>query len=292
MATAAARAVEIQKRRTPPARPAWDSGQERRNEAHHDRYRRGAGVRLGREGRCPRRRSAHGAAAPAAAFAPAPLAFNWSGVYLGINGGYGFGSSSWTDALNPAGSSGNFSTDGFLVGGTLGFNYQVDQFVIGAEADLDWSGLKGNISNSFCTVPLTAAAAPASTTCETQNTWLGTVRARFGYAVDRVLLYATGGGAFGNVEAGLTGGGVGTPTYQTSTHVGWTAGAGIEWAFAGNWTARAEYLYVDLGRNASCNASAACGFDNPAAGVFVPASDAVKFTASLVRAGLDYKFGD
>ena len=87
--------------------------------------------------------------------------------------------------------------------------------------------------------------------CEPRSTWLATVRGRAGWAWDRVLFYGTGGAAFGNVQAG----GIGGP-FDSATQTGWTAGAGVEWAFLPNWTAKVEYLYVDLG-NLGCTAAVA-----------------------------------
>ena len=193
--------------------------------------------------------------------------YNWGGFYVGINGGYGFGNSNWTA---PAPTTGSFSTDGFLVGGTIGANYQISQFVLGVEADLDWQDLKGNTS--------TPAVFCGGVSCQTASNWLGTARGRAGFAMDRFLIFATGGAAFGNVEAGLNP----PTTYDTSTEIGWTAGAGIEAAFAENWTAKLEYLYVDLG-NASCATTASnCGTH--------AAGSTVSFTESLVRLGVNYKF--
>jgi outer membrane immunogenic protein len=227
-----------------------------------------------------------------AVYVPAVVpVYNWAGIYFGINGGYGFGSSTWTDPLNPTGStSGSFHINGGLVGGTLGINFQADGFVFGIEGDIDWQSLQGKSSSLFCTSVFTSgaiAAAAAGASCETKSNWLGTIRGRIGYAADRVLFYATGGGAFGNVEAGL----VGLPL-QSTTKGGWTAGAGVEWAFAENWTAKIEYLYVALG-NVSCNTTASCGFDAPATAAptaAVPANDTVKFTENMIRAGVNFKF--
>jgi outer membrane immunogenic protein len=226
------------------------------------------------------------------AYAPVEAVYNWGGIYLGINGGYGFGSSTWTDPNNPiaaaGGTTGAFNLNGWLIGGTLGANYQINQLVLGLEGDLDWSNIKGNTSNAFCGLTV-GAAGPVGTNCQTQNTWLSTVRGRIGIAADRVLFYGTGGVAFGNVQAGLTGGGIGSATYQTQTNVGWTGGAGVEVAFADNWTARLEYLYVSLGSSASCTTISACGADN--VGGTVAPNDKVKFTTSMIRLGVDYKFG-
>ena len=187
--------------------------------------------------------------------APAPV-FSWSGFYLGINGGYMWGSADWT------GGAGTFSVDpdGWLIGGTAGYNLQTGNWVWGIEGDIDWVDLKG-----------TATVCP---TCTVKNTWLATVRGRIGYAGwTNWMPYFTGGGAFGNVKVSSATGS------DTETSMGWTVGAGVEYAFLNNWSAKLEYLYVDLG-SATC-AAAACGL----------ASDAnVDFTANVVRAGLNYRF--
>jgi outer membrane immunogenic protein len=225
--------------------------------------------------------------APAAYVPVVAPVYNWGGIYVGINGGYGFGSSNWTDPSNPVGSTGSFNTDGFLIGGTLGFNYQMNALVFGVEGDIDWQSLSGTSTGSFCTGVASSAVAVtgAGLSCQTKSDWLGTIRGRVGYAADRVLFYGTAGGAFGNVQTGLNG-----LSLQSSTEFGWTAGAGVEVAFADNWTARVEYLYVDLG-NTTCNSTGSCGFDITATSPpNVAASDTVKFTESVVRAGVDYKF--
>jgi len=232
--------------------------------------------------------------APVAYIPPAPV-YNWTGFYIGINGGYGFGSSNWTDAANPVvgagGSTGNFNINGGVVGGTVGANAQFGAGVFGVEGDIDYSTIKGSISPgapNFCSTFITAPAVFGAT-CNTQNNWLATVRARGGVAADRVLFFLTGGLAAGNVQAGLSGGTIGSTTYQSNTEFGWTAGAGVEVAFTPNWTAKVEYLYVDLSKM-TCNTGASCGFDNAAAPFVTPANDSVKFTTSLVRLGVNYKF--
>jgi outer membrane immunogenic protein len=133
--------------------------------------------------------------------------YNWGG----INGGYAFGKSDWTGA---AVSSGDFDTSGFIVGGALGFNYQIGALVLGAETDLDYTGIKGTAPSTFCV------------SCQTSNSWLGTTRARVGFAADRVLFYGTGGAAYGNVQAAPHG------VSNSSTQAGWTGGVGVETAFA------------------------------------------------------------
>jgi outer membrane immunogenic protein len=197
-----------------------------------------------------------------AAYMPAVIAvYNWGGIYYGANGGYAFGNSQWTNPAIAANSnsSGTFSTTGFVVGPTLGVNVQTDALVFGLEGDFDGSWLDGKTTNTFCLVA-----------CETKNTWIATLRGRFGYAADRVLFYGTAGGAYGNIRSGING------FFDNSDKPGWVAGAGIEGAFTDNWTARVEYLFVQFS-NATCNLSC-------------PVNTTVKLDTSMIRLGLDYKF--
>jgi outer membrane immunogenic protein len=206
-----------------------------------------------------------------APYTPPPVpVFSWTGVYLGVNGGYAFGDSNWSDPID--GSTGNFSTDGGLIGGTLGGNYQWGHFVLGIEGDWDWANL------NVTTFSTAGGCSPFG--CTTQSDWLATVRGRVGYAWDRILFYGTGGAAFANVQAAA-----GALPFSNSTQTGWTAGAGIEWAFLPNWTAKVEYLYVDLG-------SQSCGFANCGGGTFAtPVVTTVSLTENIVRAGVNFKFG-
>jgi outer membrane immunogenic protein len=190
--------------------------------------------------------------------APAPVyaaIYNWTGFYIGVNGGGGFGSSNWD-------STGSRNVSGGLIGGTVGYNYQFGQVVAGVEGDVDWSDINGSTNNSC----------PFG--CKTSNSWLATVRGRLGYAADRFMPYITGGAAFGNIRASATG----FPD-TSSDQSGWTIGAGLEAALAPNWSAKVEYLFVDLG---SFNCGLNCGA--------VSASDNVSFHANLLRAGVNYKF--
>jgi outer membrane immunogenic protein len=188
--------------------------------------------------------------------APAYAApFNWSGFYLGINGGYGWGKSSWTDPLS-GGTTGDFNLSGAMAGGTVGYNLQTGQFVLGVEGDIDYSWMTGT---------------DATGCCQTRNDWFATARGRLGYAFDRWMPFLTGGAAFGDVKMNTVG------ASQTATRVGWTAGGGLEYAFVGAWSAKLEYLYADLGK-ASCSA-ATCGVTTD-----------VTFKANIVRAGVNYHF--
>jgi outer membrane immunogenic protein len=188
---------------------------------------------------------------------------SFSGIYVGINGGGAFGNSNWTDPF--FGNTGNFDFSGGLFGGTVGANYQTGPWVFGVEGDWDWTNLSGTTFNGSC----------AFVGCTTQSNWLATVRGRAGWAPwNQVLLYGTAGAAFANVEAAA-----GAFPFMSSTQVGWTAGVGLEYAFTRNWSAKAEYLFVDLG-NASCG-FANCGDTNTT----------VSLNENIIRAGVNFKFG-
>ena len=217
----------------------------------------GAGQALGADLPSP-------APVPPASYFPASE-YRWTGPYFGINGGYGFGTSNW----NLSGlSTGNFNVSGLILGGTFGANFfQINGFVFGGEGDFDWSRIGGSSSAAGCA----AIGAPAGATCQTGSHWLSTGRARVGYAIDRVLLYATGGLAVGDIDVGNTGG----------TFTGGTAGGGIEVAFTDHLTAKAEYLYVNF-PNVRCSATTkspvVCG------------TGGLSLTENIVRGGINYKF--
>ncbi len=214
--------------------------------------------------------------APAQYVPVAVPVYNWGGIYLGINGGWGWGSANWTAATGVGSISGTADDNGGLVGGKLGFNYQMKALVFGVEGDWDWSGINTGTSSTICNV---------TGTCQTGNNWLTTIRGRVGWAVDRVLFYGTAGGAFANVQTTLNG------TETTHTQAGWTAGLGVEVALADNWTARAEYLYVDLGSGTASGTctTTACVAAAPN-GVSLPFSVNASLTENLFRVGVDYKF--
>jgi len=171
----------------------------------------------------------------------APAAgFNWSGGYVGANLGYNWGKITNT-GTNPSG------LEGGLQGG---YNWQNGQFVYGAETDLQLSGA----DDTFAPFKFS-------------NPWFGTLRGRAGYAFSNVLFYGTAGLAFGELRAQTFG------WTESHTNAGWTAGVGAEVGFAPNWSAKLEYLYIDL----STSQFAITGVSNG-------------YSASVVRAGVNYHF--
>lgn len=179
--------------------------------------------------------------APTPPYAPAPEynpAFSWTGPYAGLLAGYG-----WAN-FNDGGTTGA----GWLAGGYVGYNVQgPSNWVYGLEADAMWSGIAGSNLNSD------------------RINYLATLRPRIGYAFGDFLLYGTGGLAVGGVTTNNGGA-------ASATHVGWTAGAGIEAALTSNLVGRVEYNYVDLGSKTYSNGVTAAP------------------TASIVKAGIGFKF--
>jgi len=189
-------------------------------------------------------------------FVPAP--FTWQGFYIGVNGGYGWA----TSTLSGVGGDSTVHPKGGLLGPTVGYNMQMGGFVFGLEGDLDYSWMRATND----------ATAPCPS-CEVRNNYLATARGRVGYAWDRWLPYVTGGAAFGDMQFKTPAGGS-----QAKDKVGWTLGGGLEYAFAASrWSAKAEYLYVDLG-TANCDA-AHCG-----------TSVDSSFKANTFRLGINYHY--
>jgi len=205
------------------------------------------------------------AAAPAPYYkAPQPPVSGWEGFYIGIEGGGGWGRAEQTD---PGFSSGHFNTSGALVGGTIGYNWQMNNIVLGLEGDGSWADIKGSTGcgGDTCTANLDA---------------LGTFRGRLGYAFGNVLPYVTGGLAVGDLHGSESGPfAVGS---GSGTEVGWTVGGGLEWMFMPSWSIKAEYLYTDLGNHSL--------FTDTFAGGGI-ATESEKFNANIFRVGLNYHFG-
>ena len=172
--------------------------------------------------------------------APGVLPFNWGGLYGGLNIGGGFG-----------------DVSGIIVGGQVGYNWQMGRIVFGVETDLQWSGQDDN-------------AIIAGVAASQELTWFGTLRGRVGYTVfDRWLPYVTGGLAYGGreVRAG--------PFSASETSVGWTIGIGVDYAINQLWSARLEYLHMSLD-----------SFSPTVAGVRVNVG---KLDNDIIRGALNYK---
>lgn len=230
-----------------------------------------------------------------------PPAFTWTGFYVGVNAGYDFTNKN-NNNLGAIGSSG--TNGGFIGGAQIGYNYQfgVGQgFVIGGEADIQYVDAGGH-KNSFG--GYTFPAYPGSTFFGgngDSGNYLGTVRARVGYAFDRFFIYGTGGLAYGDIGGtrgtsyavtvpggtlpfGGINGGAGNVTTNfgstggSSTRTGYTLGAGLEYAFTQNLSVKAEYLYYNLGHNGTST--------------FTPFFGSGKHDAdgNIIRVGLNYKF--
>jgi outer membrane immunogenic protein len=212
-----------------------------------------------------------GSAADLPEYSPPPPAvsampqFSWSGFYIGGNAGYGWSTASGTVTTTTGSGPFTASGSGFLGGAEAGYNWHYGPAVFGMEADFQGTTESG---------PFNAVAGPTISGTE-KTPWFGTVRGRLGFAYDRILLYATGGGVYG--ESTLSGTVSTVGPFSSSTQFwSWTAGGGIEAAFWGCWSAKLEYLFI-----ASPNRLPA-----------VPTVTAITDSASanLVRVGLNYHF--
>lgn len=200
---------------------------------------------------------------------------NWSGPYLGFEGGGGWGSSRQSDSTGF--DSASFQNDGALLGVTGGYNWQSGPIVFGAEGDLSWADFRGStigLPGEVC------GGVPSN--CHARLGDLGTVRGRLGYTVGTLMPYATAGLAFGDLHGregdvpanGATG-------FGDAYRLGWTVGAGIEGAIAPRWSAKLEYLHVDLGNGPVFTDT----FSNGAT-----VTQHVGFQADVIRVGVNYRF--
>jgi len=283
-------------------------------------------------------------------YSPAPVAAppilaplpSWAGFYVGVNGGYG-GNSSLAfneDVLFPNSTPlvnapysrliGSSTIAGGFGGGQLGYNFQWGPWIAGFETDIQGSGIKGSGAETLFN-PTTSATTgfpefcgsntttPHSLTgvCSAKNDigvdYFGTVRARVGYAWGGVLLYGTGGFAYGGVKTGFTytdnntfttGGTALTPQFarftNTKTQTGWVAGAGIEYKIAPNWSLKGEYQFVDLGSNSTApfetfygtgsSAATPCASTKFVAGCLNARGASSEVSFNTVRVGVNYYF--
>lgn len=235
--------------------------------------------------------------APPALVSPA---YNWSGFYVGVHAGYTFGedeniSTTGQAAANIANVAGGarpalvrLDREGFIGGGQMGYNWQVGpNWVFGLEADISYVDVRRDVT--VVTAPL-AGGGSLNNTFRTHMDYLGTVRGRVGYAWDRTLLYATGGLAYADIENSVNFFGPAGQLQFTGndrrTETGYAVGAGIEHAFAPNWTVKAEYLFYDL-RDHTVNVAVIPGSGGGGTGY----NSRFENDGHIVRAGLNYKFG-
>jgi outer membrane immunogenic protein len=255
--------------------------------------------------------SAFAADLPVYTKAPAVVAvYDWTGPYIGTNLGYSFGRGSTdgnvtgtqnvsvfrtagptlvtsvTTALPTLPLIGRADVNGFIGGGQLGYNWQREKWLFGLEGDIQFSNERG--SGDVCTV----AGCPAGSTVFTRDyklDWFGTARGRVGFLpAERILLYATGGAAYGNFSGSSWTLPLDIGTWS-SLRVGWTVGAGVEAALGDNWSVKFEYLYMDLGHvagSSATNTTVAGGATTVLSYLFN-----TRFTDSIARVGLNYRFG-
>jgi outer membrane immunogenic protein len=261
----------------------------------------------------------------------APPVYSWTGWYAGGNAGYNWSHGSVDSVANPSfvnpadptgagaiaqalAALGTYSRDvhnnGFIGGIQAGYNWQFNSWVAGFEADIQGIAHRNTTASQALTVgvPGFPESYAAVRTVERQVDWLGTIRGRAGLlATPSLLAYGTGGLAYGGVKTGTSvtgqeslGPGVYEPlsggVFSSETRFGWTAGGGFEWLFAPNWSAKAEYLYYDLGKkNSSYNLVQSCvpgACADPAAGPWGGASvhTSTRFNGNIMRAGINYHF--
>jgi outer membrane immunogenic protein len=231
--------------------------------------------------------------APPPVFIPPPI-FTWTGVYIGGQIGYQWGSHNPSEYAFGGGlvsSLTGYSPSGVIGGAHVGFNYQVQQFVFGLEGDVDGTSYSGS-SSIFGAAPALFSSYNSRINAE------GSIRGRVGVAWDRALFYATGGVAFADIRTSYVSPGTpGVPAIVgilfvpgipatppgfdsfSNSRVGWTVGGGVEYAITNNWSVRAEYRYTDFGRLTDPLSTTYAGF-------YVR----THITDNAVRVGFSYKF--
>ncbi len=222
--------------------------------------------------------------APPPVYLPPVPIFTWTGIYIGGQVGYAWGTSNGNFRDN----FGDFSTfnvnnSGVIGGAHVGYNLQLSQFVVGLEGSVDGSSLSKTATGFVSANGVFPGFAPPVSIHSNVGVQ-GSVRGRIGYAWDRVLIYATGGVAFAGVDSNIS-----TPLgfdSASSTRVGWTVGGGLEYAITNNWSIRAEYRYSDFGHS---TVFANNSFNFPLL-ASVGAFENRHITENQVQVGFSYKF--
>jgi outer membrane immunogenic protein len=213
------------------------------------------------------------------AYIPPPPPFSWTGFYIGGNAGFGWNQGGVCDTTANV-CFGNPSGNGvFIGGGQVGANYQMGSFVIGVEGDFDWAA---NNKNSLPGV----AIGPATYRISSNDRWITTLAARFGWAVDHLLVYGkAGGGWVGNGNFAITNVGTGASVAisNSNTNSGWLVGLGAEYALTNNWTVKGEYDYLGV---SNMTYTAPAGF-GPVSGHTLASSGR---SVQMLTAGVNYLF--
>lgn len=205
----------------------------------------------------------------------APQDFSWVGLYAGVNGGYAWAKnkSSMQWIMEGYDFDPEYDTrklNGFTGGVQLGYNWQINNAILGVETDLQYTHLKTKFNDGFYDAEY-----------ENKLNWLGTTRARIGFTpADNLMIYATGGLAYGQIKANVSDY-FGFDSSLSKTKFGYAVGAGTEVALSKNWTFKTEYLYANLGKETH----RIYGFDDLNYDTL-----SHKFDAHIVRVGLNYKF--
>ena len=192
--------------------------------------------------------------------------YDWSGLYVGAHIGGAWSNSTLTS--NNIGTSWNTGGTGFIGGLQAGYNFQVGNFLFGVEGDFDWTTFAGTSGPVATSLGILQASANIN--------WISTVAARFGITSDRLLLYGKIGGGWVQSSAALSV--VNGPAISTGSHTdgGWLVGAGMEYAFASNWTAKLEYNYIGLSNST----------------ISTPTIVDVRHDIQMLKVGANYQFGD
>ena len=230
--------------------------------------------------------------------APVVTVYNWTGWYVGVNGGGGWaqdrsiivyetsGGLPFTSGTWPGqGSVGSRNASGGFGGGQVGYNWQSDHWVFGLEADIQGANIS---SSQGAVLPYISGANTITLGVTEKLDWFGTARGRIGYAWDRFMLYGTGGFAYGRTRSSLAM----TDTFgfasfgaNNTTRAGYVVGAGGEYAFNPNWSVKLEYQYIDLGKG-TINTPEFVGGVQSAFAV----NNTTRYDYHTVRVGLNYKW--
>jgi outer membrane immunogenic protein len=235
--------------------------------------------------------------------APLVAAWSWTGFYAGVNGGYSWGRSATTATFTDivtgttlATGTADFNLNGPLGGFQIGYNIQSGNMVWGLEADLQVTNQRGSADFICAAVTCAATGVPVTATLNQKLDWFGTVRGRLGMTFSPWMAYITGGLAYGRISsdgsisgANTNGVLVSTAFSNTQNNAGWVFGGGVEGQISGNWTLKAEYLYMDLGTVST--GTVATTISPPIRADFLGGGFSSRVTDNIFRIGLNHKFG-